>query len=142
MGYYLPDYSTPGEIAAVLGVSESKVLKDIKGTQRPHSLFAWKSQGWYWIPDPLAKRYITTGTGLPVQPPDPCQGRSLPGYYTPKELAQQLGISHVAVLQKVRGRPERKKPPSLFAHEVNGRFWVPEATAAQIIQVYRSRSSP
>ena len=141
MGTYLPDYMTPGEIAAMTGISESKILKDIKGNQTPPTLFAWKSQGWYWIPELLAKRYMATGIGLPRHLPDNPNGRSLPGYYTPKELSQRLGITHVAVLQKIRGRPERNKPASLFAYPANGRFWVPEAAAESIIQHYEMRRS-
>lgn len=139
MGDFLPGYSSPGEIVLATGFSESKIIKEIKGTQIPQRLFAWKSQGRYWIPDLYAKQYIATGYGLPDPLPTPLRGQGLPGYYTPKELAHRLGISVIAVLQKVRGRPERNKPASLLAYEHNRMFWIPETAAEPIIQEYSQR---
>lgn len=135
----LPGYYTPAEIAEVVSqvsghpVSVHTILHGISGRRDSLILFAYKSQGRYWIPTDIAHQFIATGFGYPDPVPELGE-RELPGYYTPGEIAKQLNVTSLTVLHAVRGRPDRKKPPFLDAYLAQNRYWIPEQKAEQFIR--------
>ncbi len=137
MGKLLPDYWSPLEIASALGEETTfNVLNAItgRGRNRTIELFAWRAQGRYWTPNRLAEQFINSGVAVPEPIPKAPDDHELPGYYSPVELAKLTQLSHVRILQECRGRPERQKPPTLFAYQVQGRYWIPENRALEFIR--------
>lgn len=135
----LPGYHTPAEIAEAVGriagraISVYTILHGISGRRDSVVLFAYKSQGRYWIPEGLAAQFIYTGHGYPEALPLPHR-RELPGYYTPQEMAEHLQVTSLTILHAVRGRPDRGKTPILKAFLAQNRYWIPEQEAEAFIR--------
>ena len=135
----LPGYYTPAEVAEAVNrvsghpISVYTILHGISGRRDSIVLFAYKSQGRYWIPTDLAHQFINTGYGYPDPMPRP-HVRELPGYFTPAEIAKRLGVTSLTVLHAVRGRPDRSKPPILSAHLAQNRYWIPDQAAEEFIR--------
>ncbi len=135
----LPGYYTPAEVAETVNrvagrpISVYTILHGISGRRDSIVLFAYKSQGRYWIPTDLAHHFINTGYGYPNEAPKP-HLRELPGYYTPAEIAKELGVTSLTVLHAVRGRPDRGKPSILNAYLAQNRYWIPDQAAEEFIR--------
>lgn len=139
----LPGYFTPAEIADAISrfsgqsISVYTILHGISGRRSGIALFAYKSQGRYWIPNNSAYQFIRTGLADRNLVPE-ILGQELPGYYTPGEIARELEVTSLTILHAIRGRPDRGKPPTLNSYLAQNRYWIPEQDARDFISRRRN----
>ena len=88
---------------------------------------------------------LTLSQAIEIKPDDfnpPLKRKqpAVPGYWTLKELAEELGISKRYVYYLITGNPKTRLPPQLQAYRADSAYLIAEQDALAYIKKSRSRN--